>query len=206
MAKRTSFFLDLFVLFLLILLVKYAYQLFQKPDQTPPPLEDFTAESINQAADAASRVYFDAHKEPVPQDRQHLSEKTQKLLAVADTLIHQLHQAQAHISHDIIMEQKDRDEMVADIKATISQIDHVIHEFVQEPARTEQLLGPNGSSTRLVFERSLQQKLVACAQKAEIIFIRLYNELQGAHKPLTPAASLHVCVANIKKLNTELSW
>lgn len=201
--KSKSFVLDLFILLLLILLVKYAHQLLHKPSHTPAPMDEIT--TINTSSQAETLKQPTLVLPPVSRNRAHLPEKTRDLLATADVLLSKLHNARSVIDADQLMETKDHDRFIADIKEITSHIEHIVQEFEQDPLHGQALLGPVGSSTRIVYERSLQQKLVRYAQETEKIFIRLYNELQGQHKPVDPAASLHVCIAHIKKLSSQLS-
>jgi len=202
MLKGKSFVRDLVVLLLLILTIKYAYQLMHSAHTTSATCIDTLQ---NQAHETTATIYNNAHIAKIKPARAHLSENVRILLQSADQLIKELNAARTYAQQDVIMRDHDKDILVADIKTTISQIEHIIAEFEQDPTRNTPLLGPAESSTRVVFERSLQQKLALCAQEAEVLFIRLYNELQGTQKPLTPALSLHVCIQNIKKLHTQLA-
>lgn len=200
--KGSSLLFDIFIVLLLVILVKYAHQLLHKPSHTPVPMESITQEiDCTQDAHAPNNVVQTARN----QHRQHLSEKTRNLLATADLLLTKLHEARLTVDNDDMIESRDRDTYIADIKEITSHIEHIVQEFEQDPLHGQALLGPTGSSTRIVYERSLQQKLIQYAQETEKLFIRLYNELQGQHKPLDAAASLHVCVTHIKYLSAQLS-
>jgi hypothetical protein len=182
------------VLALLVLTIKYAYRLMRMPDQTPAVCIDNQTQHKEHVSNNA----------PIVTQTASSTEAMHSLITIAQELITELHKARSHTEQDLIMRQTEKDALIADIKATISQLEHSVQESLLDPADTQKLLGPVGSSTRVVFERALGKKLLACAQEAELLVLRLYNELQGTHKPLVASKTASECLAHIKELLTQL--
>lgn len=183
MLKGKNLVRDLICLGLLIGLIQYNFkQQYVKHMSTKTMAKHVAKKSFEKITDTVSDTLTKLGEVTRRKDRNKKkpSKKVSSFVSQTDALLGQLERTQAAIEKDELLDKATQEKLIRKVKALHSQAEHLRKEALKDPEQARFMHGPAANTAKIVYERSLNKKLLDTVSQTESLLCELAEE-QGSN-------------------------